>query len=996
MMNNNPGASILHQLYHSKAIPCFFIFLFALGGNFLPYDCAAQETVKRLHVDGRYIKDSDGRIVDLHGLNMGTHGWAYEDSTYDPTSKTWSYFPSEEALALEIQRVSEWNFSLKDFMTIGSWGANLVRLQVPHYQFDSIGSPGGYNSWGFELLEKWVAWAESCGLYVVIDMHVPHGGRQYVTEDEGRMEGKTLWMNPDDQSRFIALWKELARRFHPYTNVLFELMNEPDPSKGGFSEDTWWNLAQGLIDAIRGEGASNIIVVSNPIRGNIAFRELRDGLNNLAYDFHFYEPFAFTHQQLAWIEPVLPPVDYPTLSAKYLGYTIDTDPSSIFRGSDQWTQWCEAMTGNELSQKGATHVIPNYGSWNNAGYLSYDNCEVIIDTLSVSLDNHTFETHTGDFPDGWLQWGDNGDENKAYIDETSGNHYVTIPPTAGQSSRGIRPDDGQFIPLPEQYHDIAIAATVKGQNTGNAKLFSLSWYQEFEYDRDKMVEDLKDYLDFRQNHEVPILCLEYGAAMTATVDQGHLQWLEDFTEILQEHKIHSAYQLYRGFGSGDGYGIAQCSGKPAAECDWKYEFVLPVLMDLFGLTRLPYFEDFDHESQNFILEDHHGTASVHIRDSEGLNDSACLAVENRQGVLPYEVQVKKVGFNIQDGIPYAGGIYLRGDHPGTIYLELIREVEPWDNLGLWQPVDLTTEWQAIDFGFTLKGNPLPGEVRFSIMVGGYEGTVFIDDVELNYANAPGNVTLNGPSGTIWYNTPTYAWTSVNNADSYCLMVEELSGNLFEQWYTPFQANCGSGNCSATPSIPLDFGYYIWRIQAWNDAGYGSRSPGMILLVGPPFPDITPIPYNEDFSENSHGFLLENHKKTASLSIGDTDGVDGSRGLILENREEVQQYEVQAKKLGFDIQNGEIYRGQVSLRGNQPGKVLLVMMRDVAPWDNLGLWMEAALTTDWQTVEFEFIAAGNPGPGEVRFTIMAGEYKGTVFIDNIALQCAATPGSEASP
>jgi len=89
---------------------------------------------------------------------------------------------------------------------------------------------------------------------------------------------------------------------------------------------------------------------------------------------------------------------------------------------------------------------------------------------------------------------------------------------------------------------------------------------------------------------------------------------------------------------------------------------------------------------------------------------------------------------------------------------------------------------------------------------------------------PAAVTLVSPTGDIGTNyKPTYSWNKDATATYYYISIDGASGNVFQQWYTSAQANCGSGVCSVTPNKTLIGGTYTWKVQTWSAAGYGAWS-----------------------------------------------------------------------------------------------------------------------------------------------------------------------------
>jgi len=148
---------------------------------------------------------------------------------------------------------------------------------------------------------------------------------------------------------------------------------------------------------------------------------------------------------------------------------------------------------------------------------------------------------------------------------------------------------------------------------------------------------------------------------------------------------------------------------------------------------IPYVENFSTDDHRFTLEDHLSTAALSISQTGGISGSICLLLTNNQSVQPYQVQAKKVGFNLVNNTSYTGSIKIRGDGTGTVYVLFERAVSPWDNLGLWRIINVTDVWQTIDLNFTATGNPeLDSEnVRFTIQAGSFVGDLYIDDISLN-------------------------------------------------------------------------------------------------------------------------------------------------------------------------------------------------------------------------------------------------------------------------
>jgi endoglucanase len=169
-------------------------------------------------------------------------------------------------------------------------------------------------------------------LAVIIDIHPSEEFKLKMARDERGIEAfRKFWR---------AFASHLAKR--DPESVFLEVINEPmveDPYR-------WYGIQGKLIAAIRA-GAPNHTIIAGGHRwsglSEMLFLEPYAD-PNVIYNFHYYEPFAFTHQGATWAGPNLPfykIVPYPSSpeAVKLLLDTIPDDPAryNLLRyGEDNW------------------------------------------------------------------------------------------------------------------------------------------------------------------------------------------------------------------------------------------------------------------------------------------------------------------------------------------------------------------------------------------------------------------------------------------------------------------------------------------------------------------------------------------------------------------------------------------------------------------------------------------------------------------------------------
>jgi len=131
------------------------------------------------------------------------------------------------------------------------------------------------------------------GLDLVIDLHL-------APQDKPGLEG-----NADAEAALAQLWAALAGALAglPAERLAFELFNEPQYY--GLRGWRWPRVQRQLLAAVRGAAPRHLVLL-NPARGaslQALLQYTPEADARLAYVFHVYDPFLFTHQGASWLDP---------------------------------------------------------------------------------------------------------------------------------------------------------------------------------------------------------------------------------------------------------------------------------------------------------------------------------------------------------------------------------------------------------------------------------------------------------------------------------------------------------------------------------------------------------------------------------------------------------------------------------------------------------------------------------------------------------------------
>ncbi len=488
-----------------------------------------------IHSAGSDLLTPEGKIFLVKGIAFGNHVWG------NPSS---------------AERFT--HHGPEDYQTVKTLGFNAVRFYINYGLFEDDSLPYQYKPSGFAWLDKNIAAARSAGVYLIINMHYPQGGFQ------SNGNGDALWTDSDNQKRLIALWTAIARRYKDEEIILgYGLVNEPVPLLGVWQ---WTALAQNIINGIRSVDPAHLLFVERACWLKSAGTEIEQttlffpqGLTdpgpnaNLVYEYHMYEPLAFTHQNAGWV---------PSLIGKFARYP---DEKRLVTSGESWAGFSDS---NQFLPSGTTGWRANSGRPFQVTNPSFQVGRPVIQAQGLGPDGVVYaddivieeynpagklirttvraEADTGE---GWYFWSRDGSgsaEAASGIAGASGSTCLTIAGTTADANYA-----GSNLRFPViQNHSYKISGRLRGENIAQGAAVRLridfsSVQTLHSWNKDFLISQIKDYRDYSRARAVPLYLGEFGAiAYSFEEDRGGERWVSDMLEILVREGVNYTYHTY--------------------------------------------------------------------------------------------------------------------------------------------------------------------------------------------------------------------------------------------------------------------------------------------------------------------------------------------------------------------------------------------------------------------------------------------------------------------
>jgi aryl-phospho-beta-D-glucosidase BglC (GH1 family) len=258
-----------------------------------------------VHASGKYLVDSEGRTLQLRGINLGNwmvpEGYMFGLEGGPQSPREIEMFFNEligPAEASQFWRAyREAYITEDDIRYLRQTGVNSIRIPL-HYKLFMHG-----NDEGFALLDRVVGWAEKYHLYVILDLHCAPGGQTGSNIDDS-WGYPWLFESEASQATTVAVWKRIAEHYRENPAVLgYDLLNEPIPHYPALQKynSQLEPLYKKLTAAVRTVDTNHLIILGGAQwDSNFAvFGAPFD--SNLMYTFHKY----WTSPTEAVIQPYL-------------------------------------------------------------------------------------------------------------------------------------------------------------------------------------------------------------------------------------------------------------------------------------------------------------------------------------------------------------------------------------------------------------------------------------------------------------------------------------------------------------------------------------------------------------------------------------------------------------------------------------------------------------------------------------------------------------------
>ncbi|HUQ67012.1 MAG TPA: cellulase family glycosylhydrolase [Flavitalea sp.] len=255
-------------------------------------------------------------------------------------------------------------FTNEHFSLLKQLGFTYVRIPIGQFILFNQNNPAELKAANLSYVESAVQKAIDHGLAVTLNYHPASNDFE-----------KTLPSSTVNQNKLAEYWKAVANHFKHYatTRMFFEVYNEPHVASDGTVAyaKTWWTAVQlKLVKAIRSVAPEHFIITGgegwNSIDGLLLLVPYKQ--NNIVYNFHYYDPFTFTHQGASWAGELmsrLRNIPYPSTPENVAPITDTTTDQEVV----DLVSWYGQERWNKSKLETGIKRVANWAASNNAAVI---------------------------------------------------------------------------------------------------------------------------------------------------------------------------------------------------------------------------------------------------------------------------------------------------------------------------------------------------------------------------------------------------------------------------------------------------------------------------------------------------------------------------------------------------------------------------------------------------------------------------------------------------
>lgn len=325
-------------------------------------------------------------------------------------------------------------FTAAQFSIIKQAGFTNVRLPIGHTILFQPANPSQLNAANLTYVDAAVKAIIDAGLTATINYHP-------LNDDYEKLMATDI----TKADALAAYWKAIASFFkkYPADKLIFEVYNEPhiaSYNSGVPVTKSWWAPVQEkLIKAIRQVTTEHYVIAGGEGWNSIEGLKLLSLYNypRVVYNFHYYEPFVFTHQGATWVGdpwPLLKDVPYPSTPENVAPLIAASSNQSV----KDLLNWYGNYRFNTDTLYNQLKVVADWAKLNNVPVIcnefgSYKPFAPRQSRLNLIRD---VRTSLEQLKIGWAMW--DCDEGFGFIDYPGGNRNNPVADNEVLAALGLK------------------------------------------------------------------------------------------------------------------------------------------------------------------------------------------------------------------------------------------------------------------------------------------------------------------------------------------------------------------------------------------------------------------------------------------------------------------------------------------------------------------------------------------------------------------------------